>query len=203
MVWRAGGRAELQVAMLPSRQPCQQQALLASKAVDMNARDTDTFRLVQTVISSSSSSSSSDSMQEDKEEEAAPHALEERHTGPWTKTMLVDRLKRRCDETDQRRPPQAPAWRNWNKINCIMRTNSLYPLSFGTSVPYLQIISPDLSVTISVTLHQYPLRSPDPNFIHHIHPSALPLARCPRTVPLPIERQDFRRGFDGAHGRQW
>ena len=147
MVWRAGGRAELQVAMLPSRQPCPQQALLASKAVDMNARDTDTFRLVQTVISSSSSSSSSDSMQEGKEEEAAPHALEERHTGPWTKTMLVDRLKRRCDETDQRRPPQAPGrynvirstWRNWNKINCIMRTNSLYPLSFGTSVP----ISPD------------------------------------------------------------
>jgi hypothetical protein len=123
MVWRAGGRAELQVAMLLSRKSCQQQSL-ASKAVDMNARDTDTFRLVQTVIGSSSSSSSRDSMQEDKEEEAAPHALEERHTGPWTKTMLVDRLRRRCDETDQRRP---------------MRTNSFYLRSFGTSVP----ISPD------------------------------------------------------------
>ena len=34
-----------------------------------------------------------------------------------------------------------------------MRTNSFYPLSFGTSVPYLQIISPYLYVTVSITLH--------------------------------------------------
>jgi hypothetical protein len=46
------------------------------------------------------------------------------------------------------------------KTNCIKRTNSFYPLSFGTSVPYLQITSPDLSVTVSVTYvtlsHTYP-----------------------------------------------
>jgi hypothetical protein len=35
------------------------------KAVEMNARDTETFHLVQEMIGSSSSSSSSDSMQED------------------------------------------------------------------------------------------------------------------------------------------
>jgi hypothetical protein len=40
------------------------------------------------------------------------------------------------------------------KTNCIMRTNSFYPLSFGTSVPYLQIISPDLSVTQSLSRYK-------------------------------------------------
>jgi hypothetical protein len=61
----------------------------------MNARDAETFHLVQEMIGSSSSSSSSDSMQEDEEEEGAPHAPKERPTGLWTKPMLADRLKRR------------------------------------------------------------------------------------------------------------
>jgi hypothetical protein len=64
------------------------------QVVKMNARDNETFCLVQEMIGSSRSSSSSDLMQEDKEEEAVPHAPKEWHTGQWTKPMLADRLKR-------------------------------------------------------------------------------------------------------------
>jgi hypothetical protein len=44
------------------------------------------------------------------------------------------------------------------QTSCIMKTNPLLFslflfLSFGTKMPYLQIISPDLSVTVFVTLH--------------------------------------------------
>jgi hypothetical protein len=43
-----------------------------------------------------------------------------------------------------------------DKTNCTMRTISFLSalfLSFDKRMPYLQIISPDLSVTVFVTLH--------------------------------------------------
>jgi hypothetical protein len=42
------------------------------------------------------------------------------------------------------------------QTRCIMKTNPLLSslfLPFGTRMPYLQIISPDLSVTVFVMLH--------------------------------------------------
>jgi hypothetical protein len=54
-----------------------------------------------------------------------------------------------------RRMERSTAW-DLSKADCIMRTNSFLSslfLSLGTRMPHLQIISPDLSVTVFVTLH--------------------------------------------------
>jgi hypothetical protein len=70
-----------------------------------------------------------------------------------------------CDNQESRWPLRAlgrcgdhsTAW-DLDETDYIMRTNFFYPLLFGTSGPYLQIISPDLSVTVVVTLHGVEMR---------------------------------------------
>jgi hypothetical protein len=84
----------------------------------------------------------------------------------WTSSGRV------CDETEPRCSLRAlnGVWNNpatWNsdQTKCIMRTNSFLSslfLSFDTRMPYLQIISPDLSVTVFVMLHYLTLTLASP-----------------------------------------
>ncbi len=72
------------------------------------------------------------------------------------------------DETKPQWPLRSPgdvcghcaSW-VWISTDCIMRTNSFYPLFLffqHERTPHLQIISPDLSVTVSVTLQRRGVR---------------------------------------------
>jgi len=85
--------------------------------------------------------------------------------------MCYERLQSEtsvCDKTDQQLPPQTlerynirSTWLNWNKTNCITRTNSFFTLYFGTSVPISLVQIPrsapssDLHICIVTLYHTY------------------------------------------------